>query len=85
MDEKQGITTELTACPDCGAPFTLKRNPLMELLVHYEEGCPATQVCVVIGITKDRHVFSYPEFKPTPQLPDLPSLLRYMADVVQPE
>lgn len=80
MNNQQGIRVP-AACPDCKVTL----GSLMELMAHWEEGCPATNVSVVIGITLDGHVFSVPEFEPTPELPDLPALLRYMADVVVPE
>lgn len=52
------------------------------------DGCPVChgeQVAVAVCITHDGRVFSIPDFKPSVGLPDLPALLRYMADVVVPE
>lgn len=69
----------VTECADCHAPV----SSLLDLLVHLED-CPSANVCVVIGITKNGTVFSYPEFKPSPLIPDIPALLRYMADKVRP-
>lgn len=78
------MSVEIDKCPDCGATFG-GRNPLLEMMAHWEEGCPATKVKIVIGITETGGIFSVPEFKPSPGLPDLPALLRYMADAMVPE
>jgi len=72
-----------TNCPDCGEPFA-EDYPILAMLAHWEEGCPSTTVEVAIAITTNGRVFSVPEFHPTPEMPDLPSLLRFMADKVIP-
>lgn len=74
------MNKEITECADCHAPV----KSLLELMAHWEEGCPATTIEFVIAVTKTGDIWSLPEFTPSELIPDLPALLRYMADCVTP-
>ena len=61
-------------------PGPLPQRELVDAL----KALARAEVTLLLAITTDRRIGTWPPFQPTEELPDLPSFLRWLANTMEP-